>query len=182
MKYVALLLVLLLTQRPLLAQSCHQVQVATTAQQKELLREYLKECYRKRFFFEDKGVVKLTIFQDSAGLTNWHLSALIDDRYRSRPPEQYAFFDDYIILVYKGDQDGFELPIAGDNTSRNACIEDVVGSRVYERSNKKQFVYKPDATGKVQKVPITYISYGNKSNEIIIRFNRDGTITKFLPV
>lgn len=179
MKYLALFLALLFTQRPLFAQSCQPVQVATTAQQKEALRKYIKECNQKRFFSEGKGVVKLIIFQDAEGLTNWHLIALLDDSYRSFPPAQYAYFEDRVILIYQGNQNARYLPIEGDEASRNACIQDIVGSRVAKYSPKQRFVSKQDATGKVNQVPVRDFLYGNLNNEVVIRFNKDGTITEF---
>jgi len=182
MKYLLIVLALLLGQGRIFAQSCQQIKLTTTPQKDALIRDYINDSRQKRYFFEDKGVVKLVIYQNDEGATCWHLSALIDDRYRTLPPEQYAFFDNDVILIYQGDKNGQLLPIAGEKNTRDVCIQDIVGSRVYECSKRKQFVYTKDANGKAQKIPVTQLSYGNLNNELIIKFNKDGTVSKYVPV
>lgn len=173
----------LLLSASLLAQPCKRVDIATTPQQKMLIREYLQECRQKRYFFEDKGIVTLTIYQDAKGRTCWLLSAMIDDRYRANPlPEQYAFVAHDVFLVYKGDSTGRVLSMPTGTTERDKCLQEIIGSRVYERSTKKQFMYVQEANGQETKYPVTHQFNGNHWNEQIIRFNRDGTVTKFLLV
>lgn len=182
MKSLLFCLGLLLSQQILFAQTCQQIEVATDPAKTALLNEYVRECGTKHYFFEDKGVVKLVIYQDKQGLTRWHLSALVDDRYRILPPRDYAQLGNNIILVYQGDTEGSPLPIAGNATARDACMQEVVGGRVYERSTRKQVINVRQENGNIERVPVTYLSGGNSHNELIIRFNKDGTITKFLPV
>lgn len=182
LSFLLLALSMLLGQSQLFAQTCRQVDVATTPQKNVLLSDYIHECRQNRYFFEDKGAVKLIIYQDSDGVTCWYLSAIVDDRYRELPPEQYAFFDNDVILIYQGDSAGKPRPIAGDPTSRDGCIQDILGSRVYEHSTKKQFVFSHDANGKIQKIPVTRLSGGGLHNDLIIKFNKNGTVSKLIPV
>jgi hypothetical protein len=176
-----LLLLALLGQRALAAPPCRQIDLATTAQKKALLREYIEQCQRTLHFHGDKGVVKLIIYQED-GITCWLLSALTDDRYRAFPPAQYARFKQDVILVYRGGANANPLPIAGDLASRAACIQEVVGQRVTAYVAAPQYTSVTDAQGNTQRVKITRVTGGNFDNEVIIKFNKDGTVSKYQPV
>ena len=182
LSFLLLALAMLLGQGQLFAQSCRQVELATTPQKGALLQEYIKDCNQKRYFFEDKGAVKLIVYQNTEGATCWYLSAIIDDRYQTLPPEEYTFYGNTVILVYHGDSASHLLPIKGDAVGRDMCIQEVLGSRVYKHTTEKQFVYSRDASGKVQKVPVNYLSGGNLNNSLIVKFNKDGTVSKSIPV
>lgn len=182
MKYLLCLVGLALAPLFLSAQPCQQVEVATDAAKTAVLQEYVRTCFEKHYFFEDKGVVKLVVYQDEQGLTRWHLSALVDDRYRAFPPREYAQSGTGIVLVYRGQADGSLQPIAGNTAARDSCVQAVVGSRVYAQTTAKQVIKLRNAQGKLETVPVTHMSGGNVHNEVIVRFNKDGTITKFSPV
>ena len=165
-----------------LGQACQQVEFDKQSENYSLLLNYINTCREKNFFFDDKGVVKLIICKNAEGLTEWHLSALIDDRYQSSPPEQYAFIKNDIVLIYSGNSNGEILPIQSDLIARNECIQEVLGSRVYKQTTGKQFVYSRDAQGIIKKIPVSYVSLGNSHNDLIIIFNKDKTITRLKPV
>jgi len=182
MKCLLLILGLFLAQRASFAQDCQQVEVATSTQQRALLTEYIQECYKKHFFFEDKAVVQLVSYHNPAGQACWRLSALVDDRYQASPPAQYARLGNNILLVYQGSNDGSALPIIGNLTSRRSCIEEVVGGRVYEYAPKPSYTSSTGTPGSSEKVRVTYLSGGNTHNDLIIVFHKDGTISKLIPV
>lgn len=181
MKYLLVFAALLLS-RPLFAQACQVVNVATDAQKKALLEAYIQDCHQRNFFFEDKGAVKLVVYQEADGRTCWLLSAIIDDRYRSQPPAQYAELGNDIMLVYRGDSLANILPIAGDAAARAACIAEVLGSRVYPYIDKPEYTTVIDAQGNPQQVQVKHMLMGNFHNDLIIKFNKDGTVSKFTPV
>lgn len=80
--------------------ACQPVQIAPDEAKRDLLRQFITDCHREHYFFEDKGVVELIAYQDSKGRTAWYLSALIDDRYRDNPPAAYSMQGNDIVLVY----------------------------------------------------------------------------------
>lgn len=182
MKLLLVLLALLLGPIELFAQACRPVEIATDPLKRKLLLEYIGTCYQNHYFFEDKGVVELVIYQDEGGCTRWYLSAQIDDRYRAMPPEQYALFDNDVILQYQGTETGQRIPIAGNPASRNACIQIVVDGRVYHYADTPRYTETINAKGRRKKVQMTTLTGGATHNDLIIRFNKDGTITKFQPV
>lgn len=164
----------------LLAESCRRVELAQN--QRQLLLDYISNCYQKHHFFEGKGVVQAVIYQDEEGLTRWYLSARVDDRYRAMPPEQYALLNNNVVLIYQGTPTAQPLPIAGDAASRNACIQEVVGGRVYHYTNEPSYTEVINEKGVREKVKVTTMTGGAPYNDLIIRFNKDGTVTKFQPV
>lgn len=182
MKSFAFVLAALLAYNSLFAQACHPVDIANTAQKKMILRDYIKECKQKHFFFGNKGAIKLVAYQDTDGTDRWLLSAIVDDHYRELVPEQYSFFSKDIVLVYKADKNGNLLPIPGDTTARAACIRKALGSRVSKHLTKKEFVDVRDENGRTKKIPVNSIAGGNPDNSKIIRFNKDGTVSKMIPV
>lgn len=182
MKFFAFVLATLLAYNSLFAQTCHPIDIANTAQKKMILRDYIKECKQKQFFSKDKGAVKLVTYQDTDGTDRWLLSAIVDDRYRELVPEQYSSFGKDIVLVYKADKNGNLLPISSDTVARAVCIRKALGGRVYKYSTKQQFAVIRDENGETKKVPVTHVIGGNSDNSVIIRFNKDGTLSKMIPV
>jgi hypothetical protein len=182
MRAPLVLLGLLLGPGSVWAQACEQINLVATAQQRALLQDYVVDCYQRHFFFEDKGAVKLIAYQDAEGRPCWLLSAIVDDRYRAAPPAQYAHFGNNVILVYKGDSRGNALPPAGDSAERAACLSEVLGGRVYHYTNEPQYTIDKDAPGGPKKIKVTHESGGNVHNDLIIKFNKDGTVTKLVPV
>ena len=172
---------LLLGPTALRAQSCQPVALAQDPLKRKLLLDYIATCRQKHHFFEDKGVVELVSFQDAEGLTRWYLSAKVDDRYRAMPPAQYARLDNDVILIYQGSATAQPLPIAGDAASRNACIQEVVGGRVYHYTNEPRYTEVINEKGIRERVKVTTMTGGAPYNDLIIRFNKDGTVTKFQP-
>lgn len=182
MRTLLVLAALLLGHGQLAAQSCQQVKVATNAQKKHLLRDYIQECHQRHFLSEDKGAVTLVVYQDTAGRTCWLLSTISDDRYRTTPPAHYARVGNAIILVYQGTSSGNPLPLAGNPAAREACIREVLGGRVAPYVDEPRYILVNDAQGKPQKVKVTNVSGGNLHNDVIIRFNKNGTVSKLIPV
>ena len=177
-----LLLVLLLKSSGLWAQACQPIELFKEPDKRALLLSYIAECHQKHHFIEDKGVVQLVRYTDPDGLPRWYLSALIDDRYQATPPAQYAQLNNDMILVYEGDSSGQLLPVAGDAAGRRECIREVVGGRVYHYSDEPSYTYVTNEKGEKEKIRVRTMSNGNLHHELIIRFNKDGTVSKFTPV
>lgn len=163
------------------AQVCQEVELFTTAQKRSLIREYINDCHQKHHFFEDKGVVQLVAYQNPQGLLCWYLSALVDNRYLAAPPQQYAWFDNDVALVYQGDKQGRVIAASKPSAELRACLTEVVGGRVYEYRKIPAYAYYTDSNGARKKTLIKHDATGNVHNELIIVFNGDGTITKKIP-
>lgn len=181
MKFIFLLLFWCLLPGILFAQSCKEVDIITSSQKRDILREYIADCNQKHYFFEGMGVVRLVVFQDAEGQYCWQLSALIDTRYRAAPPSQYAWFHHDIILIYQGTTYGNPLPGKGDKEVLNNCLADEIGGRLYEYNPKPAYAYFNEGNGVRVKSRVTVTDAGNVHNSLIIRFNKDGTITKTTP-
>lgn len=182
MRSSLILVGLLLGSGPAWAQSCEQIKLATDTQKRKLLRDYITDCYQRHLFFGGKGAVKLVAYQDGEGRPCWLLSAIVDDRYQAAPPAQYAHFGKNIILVYQGNSQGRALPAAGDAAARAACLQEVLGSRVYHYKEEPQYTIDTDAPGGPRKIKVTHVFGGSPDNDLLIKFSKDGTITKFRPV
>lgn len=177
------LLGLLLGPGPVWAQACEQIKLATTTQQRAVLRDYISLCHQRHFFSRDKGAVKLIAYQNTEGRPCWLLSALTDDRYRAAPPARYARLGRDVILVYQGDANGNALPLAGDSAGRAACLSKVLGDRLYHYTKEPpQYTIDKDAPGGPRKIEIRQITGGNSHNGLIIKFNKNGTVTELVPV
>jgi hypothetical protein len=100
-----------------------------------ILREYQSECSRNRFFYEDKGIVKVVVFQDSLNRQVYRLSALIDDRYLDNPTNEYLTIGADVFLFYHGDKEGNEIKNVLKNNEIE-CLKKLVGDRVYIRPLK----------------------------------------------
>ena len=181
MRLPLMLFALLLGHGSLRAQACEQINLATDAQKRGLLRDYIVDCYQRHFFFEDKGAVKLVAYQDAEGRPCWLLSALIDDRYCAAPPGRYAWLGNDVILVYQGDSQANALPALGNTAEREACLREVLGGRVYHYTKEPQYSLDMDAPGGPRKIRVIHEAGGNVHNDLIIKFNKDGTITKLIP-
>ncbi|OWP63151.1 hypothetical protein CDA63_10680 [Hymenobacter amundsenii] len=159
------------------AQACRQVEIAVTPVQKKVLREYITQCRRGRYFVEDKGLVKLVAYQNAAGQQVWQLVALIDDRYQANPATAYSLFGNDVILVYQADSLGniSERP-APDKQAANAILTPIVASRTYRQPLiTESFVDVPKADGGTRKVPTRTVIGGNYWNSQKILFYPDGT-------
>lgn len=165
------------------AQACQEVTLFTNGQQKEIISDYIKTCYQNHYFFEDKGVVTITVYQDATGHNCWRLSALVDNRFLASPPKQYTWSNNDVILVYQGDSSGKSITASSDQ-SKSAlinCLTELVGSRVYTYASGPQYAYDTDAKGNKKRLLIKHDVGGNIHNELIIIFNSDGTFTKKIP-
>ncbi|NML64593.1 hypothetical protein HHL22_05180 [Hymenobacter sp. RP-2-7] len=177
------LLGLLLGPGPVWAQACEQIKLATTTQQRAVLRDYISLCHQRHFFSKDKGVVQLVAYQNAEGRPRWLLSALTDDRYRDAPPARYARLGRDVILVYQGDANGNALPLAGDPAERAACLSKVLGDRLYHYTKEPpRYIIDKDAPGGPRKMEARQVTGGSSHNDLIIEFNKDGTFTKLVPV
>jgi len=110
------------------------------------------------------------------------LSAISDDRDRAASPARYARFGNDIILVYQGDSNGTPLPTAGNLAERDACLSEVLGGRISHYAAEPLYATTVDGQGNTKQVKITHVTGGNTHNDLLIKFNKDGTISKFLPV
>lgn len=166
------------------AQLCRQIDIAPDTLRKRILRQFIDECHRGRYFVEDKGIVTLTAYQDSKGRELWSIYAMIDDRYKENPPTAYSTIGDDIILVYSADSMGRTSGRASQNiASINRCLEDVILNRIYQRPLvKERFVEIVRPNGKIMKTPVKTIIMGNYWNGKKIIFNRDGTYKIFTGV
>lgn len=182
MRFLLVLLALLLGPNQLFAQACQPVSVATDAQKKAVLRAYIQTCHQRAFLTKGKGLVRLVAYQDADGQPCWLLSAFTDDRYRTEPPARYARFGNDIILVYQGNSNGTPLPATGNLAERAACLRAVLKGRVSQYTDEPSYTTITDAQGNARKVRVTHVTGGSPHNDLLIKFNKDGTVSKFVPV
>lgn len=182
MKRLGLLVLCVGWSHGLFAQACRPVVLATDSVHRAELARYIQLCQQQYALSEGKGVVHLTSYQDAKGLSCWYLTVYDDDRYTLTPPGQYAVFNQQVILVYQGNQDGTPLPLAGDLATRVACLREVVGSRVSPYSRAPQYTTVRDATGQLQRVQVQHVTGGALHHDLIIQFHKDGTVTRLQPV
>ncbi|MBF9221446.1 hypothetical protein [Hymenobacter ruricola] len=156
-------------------QVCRKVTIAQTAQQEQLLKEYVAECRKGRYFIENKGIVQLSVSHDKAGQLHWWVSAMIDDRYKDNPPKTYGRIDDEIILVYQADS----AQNVGGLSSKapiNACLESVIQNRVYQRpSTQERYIESIGPNGERRKYRVNRTAFGNYWNSKHFVFKSDGT-------
>jgi hypothetical protein len=159
------------------AQSCQRIEVATDSTRKHLLYQFIDECYRGRYFIEDKGIVSLTIYQNAEGQEIWSIHAMIDDRYKDNPPTTYSILGNNVILVYSADSLGRTNKVLPQNiASINRCIGDVIANRVYQRPLVKERSIEVLGTNKeFIKLPVKTITGGNYWNSKRVLFNTNGT-------
>jgi len=159
--------------------------------ERRLLMEYIVESTTKSFFPNDKGLVMMTITQDSTGQKIWHLMIQIDDSYKDAPSDQYTMLRDYMILI-TDERIKKPLPDSLGSLNRIKCLEEIIGSRVYRRNDEKGGLsvgVDPagnvirDENGKFKMIRMRRrIWAGNLHNNLIIEFKKDGTIEKKIPV
>lgn len=183
MKAFLLSIIMVLFYHTSLAQVCQEINLFDNREKRELIRDYISNCYQNHHFFEDKGVVTVTVYQDPAGHTCWRLSALIDNRFFTLPPKQYAWNGNNVTLIYQGDSTGKPIIFTSgqDKASLINCMAELVGSRVYNYVSSPQYAYDIDNKGNKKKILIKHDTGGNIHNELIIIFNNDGTFTKKIP-
>jgi hypothetical protein len=180
-KSILLILISLLGVGVILAQPCEEVKIDTTPAKRNLLVEYLDQCFKQRLFVEDKGIVRLEINYDSLHQERWNLSVMIDDRYKDDPPTKYSRFNDNLFLVYDKSKK-ITKPVNVEPIL--ACLEEVIEDRVYIRPPKKVYHTTIEVNGitkKVQRVKRIQIA-GNYWKELIIIFQKDGTYKTLKPV
>ena len=183
-KIFSLLPLIFLLVSQLIAQPCQEITIATDSTKQSILRQFISSAEKNRFFVNDKGIVKLTRYQDANGLTRWYLVATIDDQYKDNPPTKFSDFDGDIVLVYDADSSGKELPTKGNAANINQCLEEKIGDRVYIRPRTKNrwtsHEYKT-LSGKIIRQGQRRITTGNGGSLIII-FQKDGTYKTLTPV
>lgn len=136
----------------------------------EILIEYYGECVRERYFFEDKGIVEVVVYEDSLSKNRLHLTALIDDRYLDNPPNQYLKIQDRVFLFYKGDQSGKKI-VASVSGNLVTQLKNVVEDRVYVRPVKvERTVEIKGVDGNIKKTKVMQITFGNGWNSTTIIF------------
>jgi hypothetical protein len=146
---------------------------------KHVLTNYWNECVKNRYFFEDKGIVKVIIFKDSLNNNCLRLSALIDNRFQENPTNSYTFIGSNLYLIYEGDSIGNEINPTKDKKLSKA-INEIVQDRVYMRPPKvKKWVETFNLKGQKIKVRAITLSSGNIWNETIVIFNKNGGYTEF---
>ncbi|MFN3784584.1 MAG: hypothetical protein ACK4R6_11725 [Spirosomataceae bacterium] len=145
---------------------------------KEVLTNYWHECERNRYFFEDKGIVKVIIFKDSLNNNCLRLSAIIDDRFQENPTDSYTFIGANLYLIYRGDANGNEVNPSKNNKLGKA-LNEIVQDRVYLRPpNVERWVDSVNSKGQKMKVRAVNLRSGNIWNEMIFMFNKNGDYTK----
>lgn len=175
-------LLFLLTQKIAQGQACREIELFSTTQKRNLIQEYINDCYQRHYFFEDKGVVQIIDYQDTKGRTCWLVSAYVDNRFLTAPPEQYSWLGNDLVLVYQGDKQGKALAVKNPSTDLSKCLSELAGGRVYAYSQQPQYAYYIDEKGVRKKIAVRHDVSGNVHNELIIIFNLDGTISKRMPV
>ncbi|MVN78688.1 hypothetical protein GO988_20330 [Hymenobacter sp. HMF4947] len=162
--------------------SCRPVQIAPDQTKRDLLRQFINDCHREHYFFEDKGVVELIAYHDAKGRAAWYLSALIDDRYRDNPPAAYSMQGNDIVLVYQGDSLGKQVRTPTlDVAPLVKCLELVIGPAVYQRPAIKERFVEETIGQKTTKYRVLTDSTGNLYHERRIVFNADGTYIVYNP-
>lgn len=182
MIHIAYTLVCLCWSTAILAQNCPTAQTFSEPAQKTELANYINQCYQKHFFFDGKGIVQLIAYKNEDGLPCWYLRAYVDDRYVRTPPAQYAMFNNDVILIYQGNQQGELIAPTGNVVAQADCLRAIVEGRLYQYIDAPQYTTVKNEKGQVERVKVTRLTGGNTNNGVIIRFNKDGSVTRFQPV
>jgi hypothetical protein len=114
------------------AAPCRQVDLGIDTTKRRILKNFIDECDKEKYFVYDKGIIHLYVYTDAKGLTNWILAPHIDDWYKNNPTASFAVFDDYIILVYAADANA-RVEMNPEPEPVNRCLQDIIGDRVYLR-------------------------------------------------
>jgi|GEM_PF-6372532 len=174
------------------AEDCRFVDVFTYAVNRSAMNEY-SSYIRKLGGFPHwgengpMGVFLLTQFVNEKGQECWYLETCLDDRYKEQLWTHYAFYNGTLVLINYGDSTGRVIrpavsspgPEGNTMKRRMACIEAIVGDRVYVRPARvKRMIYEQRTpAGPMawfeQKVAIT----GNPYGRALITFRGDGTFT-----
>jgi hypothetical protein len=112
-----------------------QVEIAPDSLKKRILFEFIRASISNKWFSSvyDKGIVHLHEYTNEEGENCWRLFPTIEDRYKDNPPTRFSDFGGDIILVYEADSVGHPLKTKGDIDSLNACLEQIIGDRVFTR-------------------------------------------------
>jgi hypothetical protein len=146
-----------------------------------LLRNYWDECQNERYFFMDKGVVKVIVYQDTLMQNCLSMSALIDDGFLENPPDSYFFLNYNLYLVFKGNASGIELQQTKDKQKLKIALNNLVQDRVYVNPSKTvRYAEERDFNGKIKRVRAGSINMGNHWNHTIIIFDKNGKSFKKL--
>jgi hypothetical protein len=155
-----------------------------------VLRNYVGISQQKNFIRNGKGIVHLTISKGENGLPQWYLSTHMDDIYLDSPPAKWTMIHDEMVLIWDESTGANTLDSAALN-ERVLCLEDLLGNRVYQRSNRKRkgFAYSDkgvrilDQEGqpKMREVGNPLFT-GNYFNDVVIVFEKNGTYKTKIPV
>ena len=138
-----------------------------------ILSNFVSDLQRDNYFQNDKGIIRMTRYQDEAGDSIWILSPLIDNRYRDDPPTKFSVFNGRIILVYEGNQAG-NSPNNAHPEAYNDCLEDIIGDRVYIRpSREDRWTKEYEFAGRLYNQGTRTVSTGGGGG-ITVRFKKDG--------
>ncbi len=99
-----------------------------------ILTDYIAEARKNGAFYEDMGVIRLTVcFSKPENTTRYTLAVLIDNRYEDQPIEKYAYFENYVIL-FDSCRSNISIP---NKDEYFRSLNEEIGDRVYKRPTKK---------------------------------------------
>lgn len=111
---------------------CDEVDLANDSIKKEILRDFINESIANNDFRDDKGVVRLTVYQDKQKQTHWILSATINDGFLNvNPPTKYFDFMGDLVLVWDADSVGNTIQTKGDTAILKQCLRAKIADRLY---------------------------------------------------
>ncbi|MDQ3536478.1 MAG: hypothetical protein M3421_12725 [Bacteroidota bacterium] len=163
------------------ASPCQQIDVITNRQQGKIITDFVSNSLSDNYFINNKGIISLRRYRDANGDSVWILRPLIDNRYEDNPPTKFSTFGGDIILVYDADERGNE----DQNPSAklyNACLEDVIGNRVYPRPTRKdRWINETIFNGRKMNQGIQRGRTGNGGSVKVV-FKKDGSYEISRPV
>ena len=162
------------------AAPCKQTKVVTDTIKGSIIRDFISSSIRDNYFINNKGILVLKRYQNTEGDSVWSLTPMIDNSYQDNPPTKFSTFGGDIILVYEANQQG---NVEQNSTPMpfNACLEDVIGDRVYLRPSRKDRWINPVQFGnRTIKQGTQRASTGN-GGQLIITFKKDGSYETFRP-
>ena len=155
---------------------CQQVTLATDtshAIKRKILSDFIDSALREKYFVNNKGIVHLYQYQTSQGDSVWRLYPTIEDEYRDNPPTKFSVFHGDIVLIYDADQQGSAQQNPNPEAF-NACLEDVIGNRVYSRPTREDR-WTDEVFGKRKMKSGAQRAVIDHAKDQIVVFYKDGT-------
>jgi hypothetical protein len=142
-----------------------------------ILRDFILESAQNHHFYNDMGVVLMTIEKDEKERVKWNLWPTIDDSFMSNPPTKYFDFNGKLVLVWEGARLKSGSKHEYDNATVKACLWEKIGDRLYIKPpyRFRWTSQKPPAGSPQKRLEALRWSETGGGGGYTIIFNKDGT-------